>query len=136
MTSCNVSEALSRPAIPAKRYFTLAEVAALCVTTEEIIQMLESQLLPDRKSKLAGHRRFYQHHEVLQLRRLSQQPQTHLPALPQSSVGIQHPASWAAESKNKQGLSAIQGIDWMALRMELLEIRSLLSDIEPMSGRF
>jgi hypothetical protein len=127
-----VSDIQLRPSIPAKRYFTLAEVEHLCGTTREVIQSLEIQLWPERQSQ-SGYRRFYQHHEVLQLRRISLElQQRHPHALASlndlgegSSSKIKVPELWIADT-----CSISHQMDWSAVRTELLQIRALLNDIE------
>ncbi|MBR6975281.1 MAG: MerR family transcriptional regulator [Ottowia sp.] len=59
------------PPIPAKRYFSISEVAQLCNVKPYVLRYWEQeftrQLHPNKRS---GNRRFYQHHEVLMVRRI------------------------------------------------------------------
>ena len=60
----------SLPPIPAKRYFTIGEVAELCGLKPHVLRYWEQEFTQLRPMKRRGNRRYYQHHEVLMIRRI------------------------------------------------------------------
>ncbi len=60
----------SLPPIPAKRYFTIGEVADLCGVKPHVLRYWEQEFTQLRPMKRRGNRRYYQHHEVLMIRRI------------------------------------------------------------------
>ena len=58
------------PAIPAKRYFTIGEVSELCGVKPHVLRYWEQEFSQLRPVKRRGNRRYYQHHEVLLVRRI------------------------------------------------------------------
>ncbi len=58
------------PALPAKRYFTIGEVAQLCGVKPHVLRYWEQEFTQLRPMKRRGNRRYYQHHEVLMIRRI------------------------------------------------------------------
>lgn len=58
------------PDIPAKRYFTIGEVAELCGVKPYVLRYWEQEFSQLRPMKRGGNRRYYQHHEVLLVRRI------------------------------------------------------------------
>ena len=58
------------PAIPAKRYFTIGEVSELCGVKPYVLRYWEQEFTQLRPVKRRGNRRYYQHHEVLLIRRI------------------------------------------------------------------
>ena len=58
------------PPIPAKRYFTIGEVADLCGVKTHVLRYWEQEFTQLRPVKRRGNRRYYQHHEVLMIRRI------------------------------------------------------------------
>ena len=61
---------LPLPPIPAKRYFTIGEVADLCGVQTHVLRYWEQEFTQLRPVKRRGNRRYYQHHEVLMIRRI------------------------------------------------------------------
>ncbi len=62
--------ALVLPPIPAKRYFTIGEVSDLCDVKPHVLRYWEQEFTQLRPMKRRGNRRYYQHHEVLMIRRI------------------------------------------------------------------
>jgi DNA-binding transcriptional MerR regulator len=60
----------SLPAIPAKRYFTIGEVSELCGVKPHVLRYWEQEFTQLKPLKRRGNRRYYQHHEVLLIRRI------------------------------------------------------------------
>ena len=61
---------LELPAIPAKRYFTIGEVSELCGVKPHVLRYWEQEFTQLKPVKRRGNRRYYQHHEVLLIRRI------------------------------------------------------------------
>ena len=64
------SEAAVLPPIPAKRYFTIGEVSELCGVKPHVLRYWEQEFTQLKPVKRRGNRRYYQHHEVLLIRRI------------------------------------------------------------------
>ena len=60
------------PPIPAKRYFTIGEVSDLCGVKPHVLRYWEQEFTQLKPVKRRGNRRYYQHHEVLLIRRIRQ----------------------------------------------------------------
>jgi DNA-binding transcriptional MerR regulator len=58
------------PPIPAKRYFTIGEVSELCAVKPHVLRYWEQEFSQLKPVKRRGNRRYYQHHEVLLIRRI------------------------------------------------------------------
>jgi DNA-binding transcriptional MerR regulator len=66
----NRSSNSSLPPIPAKRYFTIGEVSELCGVKPHVLRYWEQEFTQLKPVKRRGNRRYYQHHEVLLIRRI------------------------------------------------------------------
>ena len=64
------SHKIQLPPIPAKRYFTIGEVSELCGVKPHVLRYWEQEFTQLRPVKRRGNRRYYQHHEVLLIRRI------------------------------------------------------------------
>jgi DNA-binding transcriptional MerR regulator len=60
----------SLPPIPVKRYFTIGEVSELCDVKPHVLRYWEQEFAQLKPMKRRGNRRYYQHHEVLMIRRI------------------------------------------------------------------
>ena len=58
------------PPIPAKRYFTIGEVADLCGVRSHVLRYWEQEFAQLSPQKRRGNRRYYQHHEVVLIRKI------------------------------------------------------------------
>jgi len=58
------------PPIPAKRYFTIGEVGDLCAVKPHVLRYWEQEFNQLKPQKRRGNRRYYQHHEVVLIRRI------------------------------------------------------------------
>jgi DNA-binding transcriptional MerR regulator len=65
-----VPASITLPPIPAKRYFTIGEVSELCGVKPHVLRYWEQEFTQLRPVKRRGNRRYYQHHEVLLIRRI------------------------------------------------------------------
>ncbi|MEC5216855.1 DNA-binding transcriptional MerR regulator [Actimicrobium sp. GrIS 1.19] len=66
----NKSDLIVLPLIPAKRYFTIGEVSELCGVKPHVLRYWEQEFTQLKPVKRRGNRRYYQHHEVLLIRRI------------------------------------------------------------------
>src|SRR5512141_2296555 len=120
------------PPIPAKRYFTIGEVSELCDVKPHVLRYWEQEFTQLKPVKRRGNRRYYQHHEVVLIRRirdlLYEQGFTingarhRLEHEPDgvATIGAAQPPSTAAPIVAGNGFSAP---DAAAIRQALLEIR-------------
>ena len=70
--SSPTSSKVNLPPIPAKRYFTIGEVSELCGVKPHVLRYWEQEFTQLKPVKRRGNRRYYQHHEVLLIRRIRQ----------------------------------------------------------------
>ena len=70
MLQSDTPVAVDLPPIPAKRYFTIGEVSDLCGVKPHVLRYWEQEFTQLRPVKRGGNRRYYQHHEVLLIRRI------------------------------------------------------------------
>ena len=70
MTPAERPAASELPVIPAKRYFTIGEVSELCAVKPHVLRYWEQEFTQLKPVKRRGNRRYYQHHEVLLVRRI------------------------------------------------------------------
>lgn len=68
----NQQTEISLPPIPAKRYFTIGEVSDLCGVKSHVLRYWEQEFSQLKPVKRGGNRRYYQHHEVMLIRRIRQ----------------------------------------------------------------
>jgi DNA-binding transcriptional MerR regulator len=136
------------PAIPAKRYFTIGEVAELCGVKPHVLRYWEQEFTQLRPMKRRGNRRYYQHHEVLMIRRIrdllydqgftisgarNRLQELALPARSDAAQGDAQGADSELPSMLVDDASDLSigprafAFDSNAVRQELFEIRALLS---------
>ena len=122
------------PPIPAKRYFTIGEVSDLCAVKPHVLRYWEQEFAQLKPVKRRGNRRYYQHHEVLLIRRirdlLYEQGFTINGARHRlDSEAVSEPraaARAAAPSSTVAPAASSRRLDMASLREELAEIRRLL----------
>ena len=144
----------SLPPIPAKRYFTIGEVGELCGVKPHVLRYWEQEFTQLRPMKRRGNRRYYQHHEVLMIRRIREllydqgftisgarnkmqelvqsgrdKRQLSSDNMPESDDGIDMHDAQAAGFTEQDTLLSVDLSDdpWRQVRHELHEIRALLS---------
>ena len=140
----------SLPSIPAKRYFTIGEVSDLCAVKPHVLRYWEQEFSQLKPIKRRGNRRYYQHHEVLLIRRIRallyeegftingarnrlddngagspvRRRGNRGEANPTGDLAVQMPGTRVTKSRSTQTTSA-DALDIM--RAELESIRALLS---------
>ncbi|MFT3814658.1 MAG: MerR family transcriptional regulator [Acidovorax sp.] len=126
------------PPIPAKRYFTIGEVAELCGVKPHVLRYWEQEFTQLRPMKRRGNRRYYQHHEVLMIRRIRDllydqgftisgarnrlQELAHAGPAGEGALELVE-----APDEPMPGSAAPLVADLQTVRQELLEIRALLA---------
>lgn len=148
-----VESGASLPDIPAKRYFTIGEVAELCGVKPYVLRYWEQEFNQLKPVKRRGNRRYYQHHEVLLIRRIRDLlydqgftisgARNQLQSGAQAGVDAQHESpsdaaakasalealteQLASEERHQQhGLSLDRPADLRFFRNELIFIQNLL----------
>ena len=134
------------PPIPAKRYFTIGEVGELCGVKPHVLRYWEQEFTQLRPMKRRGNRRYYQHHEVLMIRRIRELlydqgftihgARNRLQEIAQlekeQKRGVTTPVTVPTDTMPTQPAPTIPAT-WTTVRHELLAIRQLLNDT-PIQG--
>ena len=141
------------PPIPAKRYFTIGEVGDLCGVKPHVLRYWEQEFTQLRPMKRRGNRRYYQHHEVLMIRRIrdllydqgftisgarnkmQELLQTERDKKRNGEVMLDGVEVVELDSEGLDDLDSVMpgdvledgAVPWMQLRQELFEIRELLA---------
>jgi DNA-binding transcriptional MerR regulator len=117
------------PPIPAKRYFTIGEVSDLCAVKPHVLRYWEQEFSQLKPVKRRGNRRYYQHHEVLLIRRirdlLYEQGFTINGARHRLESEAAEPRAAARAERSATVIPAVDS-EPAALRAELEAIRDLL----------
>jgi DNA-binding transcriptional MerR regulator len=112
------------PPIPAKRYFTIGEVSDLCGVKPHVLRYWEQEFTQLKPVKRRGNRRYYQHHEVLLIRKirelLYEQGFTISGARNRLSEGREIP-------QDPDAAVRLTAAELLALRTELHSIQELLN---------
>ena len=138
----------SLPFIPAKRYFTIGEVSELCLVKPYVLRYWEQEFTQLKPMKRRGNRRYYQHHEVLLIRRIrellydqgftisgarNRLADMVMPSAPEDEDDEFHDQPLAAAAAvvvdtrdHLEVRPALNPLDPMSVRSELLAIRELL----------
>ena len=109
------------PPIPAKRYFTIGEVSDLCAVKPHVLRYWEQEFAQLKPVKRRGNRRYYQHHEVLLIRRIREL----LYEQGFTISGARSRLDQAAEQDPKHG-NARPSANTAALRKEIRSVLDLL----------
>jgi DNA-binding transcriptional MerR regulator len=112
------------PPIPAKRYFTIGEVGELCGVKPHVLRYWEQEFTQLKPVKRRGNRRYYQHHEVLLIRRIREL----LYEQGFTISGARHRLDSAADEPavSSESSLAVAAPDYAKLRSEIAEIIELL----------
>ena len=118
------SELAVLPPIPAKRYFTIGEVSELCGVKPHVLRYWEQEFTQLKPVKRRGNRRYYQHHEVLLIRRIREllyEQGFTISGARNRLDGRKHEAAPESEP-----VPSVPAVDTERVRGELLEILALL----------
>ena len=112
------------PPIPAKRYFTIGEVSDLCGVKAHVLRYWEQEFGQLKPVKRRGNRRYYQHHEVLLIRRIREL----LYEQRFTINGARHRLDVLATADAAEAAPTVTEsiADYVALRREMMEIVELL----------
>src|SRR5512144_1418835 len=121
------------PPIPAKRYFTIGEVSELCAVKPHVLRYWEQEFTQLKPVKRRGNRRYYQHHEVVLIRRIRDLLYEQGFTINGARHRLEHEPDGvetiAAQSPAAAPIVVVNGssaVDAGAIRTALLEIRELL----------
>ncbi len=117
--SSNSKETL--PPIPAKRYFTIGEVSELCGVKPHVLRYWEQEFTQLKPVKRRGNRRYYQHHEVLLIRRIRE-------LLYSQGFTINGARNRLDEIATEPEKAALYSLDLPALRKEIQDILDSLHE--------
>jgi len=117
----------SLPSIPAKRYFTIGEVSDLCGVKPHVLRYWEQEFTQLKPLKRRGNRRYYQHHEVLLIRRIRELLYEHGFTINGARNRLEEPQPAKTVVPVSVPASVISGINMGLIRSELKGILSLLS---------
>jgi DNA-binding transcriptional MerR regulator len=129
----------SLPAIPAKRYFTIGEVSELCGVKPHVLRYWEQEFTQLRPVKRRGNRRYYQHHEVLLIRRirelLYEQGFTISGARNRLDESLSAAPTRAVSSTGSSRTPDARGVNLSLLKQELKSVIELLAEKASGSAR-
>lgn len=121
------------PPIPAKRYFTIGEVSELCNVKPHVLRYWEQEFAQLKPIKRRGNRRYYQHQEVILIRRIRELLYDYGFTISGARNHLIHGFQGQADGLSVQNGALMEssgpctgGVDVMALREELKRILSLL----------
>ena len=123
------------PPIPAKRYFTIGEVSELCGVKPHVLRYWEQEFTQLKPVKRRGNRRYYQHHEVLLIRKIRELlyeqgftisgARNRLDGGEDSSLSAPIPQARAQNTNTPP--SSASDVDFFAFKQEIREVIQLLS---------
>ncbi|SOY56641.1 putative TRANSCRIPTIONal REGULATOR, MerR family [Cupriavidus taiwanensis] len=129
------SDRIALPPIPAKRYFTIGEVSELCAVKPHVLRYWEQEFTQLKPVKRRGNRRYYQHHEVLLIRRirelLYEQGFTINGARNRLDEGRHHSAATptAVSREAVEEKAPALSVDIAGLRNALVDVQHLLAQL-------
>ena len=122
----NKIELSALPPIPAKRYFTIGEVSELCGVKPHVLRYWEQEFTQLKPVKRRGNRRYYQHHEVLLIRRIRELLYEQGFTISGARNKLDSRASNIAGGIEEVQVEEAPVVDTAKLRVELLDILALL----------
>jgi DNA-binding transcriptional MerR regulator len=117
------------PAIPAKRYFTIGEVSELCGVKPHVLRYWEQEFTQLKPLKRRGNRRYYQHHEVLLIRRIRELLYEHGFTINGARNRLEEPGSSHSSTRGADGqktMTVPQPLSPSNIRKELKSILKML----------
>ena len=120
----STESSVTLPPIPAKRYFTIGEVSDLCCVKPHVLRYWEQEFTQLKPIKRRGNRRYYQHHEVLLIRRIREllYDQGFTISGARNRLGDKSEVPFDQEAAVR-----LSGAEFQGLRTELTKVRDLLS---------
>jgi DNA-binding transcriptional MerR regulator len=116
------------PPIPAKRYFTIGEVSELCGVKPHVLRYWEQEFTQLKPVKRRGNRRYYQHHEVLLIRRIRELLYEEGFTISGARNRLDSTlTNGAAEDGPRNGRKPAAGVDLPAVKRELQDVLDALS---------
>lgn len=126
MNQTETATSLTLPAIPAKRYFTIGEVSELCAVKPHVLRYWEQEFTQLKPVKRRGNRRYYQHHEVLLIRKIRE-------LLYEQGFTISGARNRLADGRDAQvdpdAAIRLTAKELNSLRAELADVSRLLSSV-------
>jgi DNA-binding transcriptional MerR regulator len=121
-----IDKTLVLPSIPAKRYFTIGEVGDLCGVKPHVLRYWEQEFTQLKPVKRRGNRRYYQHHEVLLIRKIREllYEQGFTISGARNKLGD---GKDTAAAQDPEAAVRLTGAELQALRTELTDIAKTLS---------
>lgn len=113
------------PPIPAKRYFTIGEVSELCGVKPHVLRYWEQEFTQLRPVKRRGNRRYYQHHEVLLVRRIRTLLYEQGFTISGARNRLEH---LALDEDAARHIPASDQLDLPGIRLELITLRQWLDE--------
>lgn len=121
-----IDKSVVLPPIPAKRYFTIGEVSDLCAVKPHVLRYWEQEFTQLKPVKRRGNRRYYQHHEVLLIRKIRE-------LLYEQGFTISGARNRLGEGRDTpqdpDAAVRLTAQELYGLRTELLSIRDLLASV-------
>ncbi|HWK70168.1 MerR family transcriptional regulator [Pollutimonas sp. M17] len=119
------------PPIPAKRYFTIGEVSDLCCVKPHVLRYWEQEFTQLKPVKRRGNRRYYQHHEVLLIRRIRDllYEQGFTISGARNRLGDLHDVP-----HDQDAAVRLSGTELQALRNDLSAVRTMLAEALDKTG--
>ena len=114
------------PPIPAKRYFTIGEVSELCSVKPHVLRYWEQEFTQLRPVKRRGNRRYYQHHEVLLIRRIRELLYEQGFTISGARNRLEETDRGQGRAEPRSGNGSAAALDLGAVRDEIVSIRRLL----------
>jgi DNA-binding transcriptional MerR regulator len=114
------------PAIPAKRYFTIGEVSELCGVKPHVLRYWEQEFTQLKPLKRRGNRRYYQHHEVLLIRRIRELLYEHGFTINGARNRLEEPPGSREPGHGTRTMTVPQPISPGSIRKELKSILKML----------
>ena len=122
----NKPEPVVLPPIPAKRYFTIGEVSELCGVKPHVLRYWEQEFTQLKPVKRRGNRRYYQHHEVLLIRRIRELLYEQGFTISGARNRLDGRGHEAVDAPETEPVPAAPTVDIEMVRAELLDILALL----------
>jgi DNA-binding transcriptional MerR regulator len=115
------------PPIPAKRYFTIGEVSDLCGVKPHVLRYWEQEFTQLKPVKRRGNRRYYQHHEVLLIRRIRELLYEEGFTISGARNRLDNSIAQSPEEKSEAPARSVRtaqanGVDLSAIKRELRDI--------------